>query len=153
MGYTTKFKGQVAVTPPLNPVEIDLLDRFADSRRHQRPEGPYSFRNYAFNELDGNAYNTPHDGQPGLWCDWEATEDGTGIRWNGAEKTYYATAWVQYLIDHFLKPDAHAKGQPGFEQFTFDHTVNGVIHAQGDEPGDTWDLTVVDNVATGESPR
>ncbi|MFF0143555.1 hypothetical protein ACFYRN_45130 [Streptomyces sp. NPDC005227] len=151
MGYSTTFDGQVAVTPPLNASEVAFLDRFADSRRHQRPEGPYSTRDYTY---DQTGYNTPPDGQPGLWCNWEPTDDGgAGLRWNGAEKFYRATEWMQYLIDHFLKPGAHAQGQPGFEDFTFDHVVNGVIHAQGDEPGDTWDLTVTDNQATGDSPR
>ncbi|MFI2761349.1 hypothetical protein ACH5A3_21145 [Streptomyces echinatus] len=153
MGYTTTFEGQVTVTPPLNPHEIAILRRFADSRRHRRPEGPYSTRDYAYNEVERGGYNQPPEGQPGLWCDWEPTDDGAGIRWNGSEKFYEATAWMQYLIDHFLKPGAAAKGQPGFEEFTFDHVVSGVIHAQGDEPGDAWDLTVVDNQASGASPR
>lgn len=153
MGYTTSFEGQVSVEPPLNPSEIAYLDKFADSRRHQRPEGPYSVHDYGWGEVDSNAYNRPPEGQPSLWCNWESTDDGTGIRWNGAEKFYDATKWMQYLIDHFLKPGAHAQGQPGFEKFTFDHTVTGLIKAQGDEPGDTWELVVVDNEAVGDSSR
>ncbi|MDL5205089.1 hypothetical protein [Streptomyces sp. ALI-76-A] len=153
MGYTTAFEGHVTVDPPLNPHEIAYLDRFAESRRHQRPDGPYSTTDYGYSELGHTAYNTPPEGQPSLWCNWEPTDEGTGIRWNGAEKFYNATQWMQYLIDHFLKPGGHAQGQAGFEKFTFDHTVNGVIHAHGDEPGDVWDLVVTDNTATGDSPR
>lgn len=153
MGYTTTFNGQVAVEPPLNPAEIAYLAHFADSRRHQRPDGPYNTRNYGWGELAEDAYNRPHDGQPGLWCQWIPTADGTGIEWDGNEKFYQATAWMRYVIDHFLKPGAHAQGQPGFEAFTFDHTVTGLIKAQGDEPGDTWELIVVDNEVAGESPR
>ena len=153
MGYTTSFEGQVAVEPPLNPAEIAYLRDFAESRRHLRPEGPYSTRDYGFNQLGGNDYNTTPEGQPGRWCQWVPTADGTGIEWDGVEKFYGGTEWMQYLIDHFLKPGAHAHGQPGFEKFTFDHTVTGLIKAQGDEPGDTWELVVVDNEAVGDSPR
>lgn len=150
MGYTTSFEGQVAVEPALNPAEIAYLAEFAESRRHQRPDGPYSTADCAY---DQTGYNIPPEGQPSLWCNWEPAPDGTGIRWNGAEKFYSATAWMQYLIDHFLKPGAAAQGQPGFEKFTFDHTVTGLIKAQGDEPRDTWELVVVDNEVAGESPR
>jgi hypothetical protein len=150
MGYSTSFEGQVTVTPPLNAAEVAFLAAFADSRRHQRPDGPYSTTDARY---DQDGYNTPPEGQPGLWCNWEATPDGTGIRWNGAEKFYYAAEWMTYLIDHFLKPAAHAQGHPGFEKFTFDHTVTGLIKAQGDEPDDTWDLVVDDNEVAGESPR
>lgn len=153
MGYTTSFEGQVAIEPPLNPTEIAYLRDFAESRRHQRPEGPYSTHDYGWGEVDSSDYNRPPEGQPSLWCNWESTDDGTGIRWNGAEKFYDATKWMQYLIDHFLKPGAHAQGQCGFEEFTFDHTVTGLIKAQGDEPDDKWELVVIDNEAVGDSTR
>ena len=35
--------------------------------------------------------------------------------------------WLGYLIDHFLKPNAEAKGHRGFEEFTFDHVVSGMV--------------------------
>lgn len=149
MGYTTAFEGQVAIEPPLNAAEVAYLRDFAESRRHHRPEGPYSTRDYLFGDLDSKDLNRPHDEQPSLWCNWEPTDDGTGIRWNGAEKFYDATKWMQYLIDHFLKPEGAAKGQPGFEKFTFNHVVSGVIQAQGDDPDDQWELLVLDNEAVG----
>jgi hypothetical protein len=149
MGYSTTFEGTTTITPPLNPAETTYLRQFADSRRHQRPEGPYSTREYSYSDLGHPAYNQPPEGQPSLWCNWEPTEDGTGIRWNGAEKFYNATEWMQYLINHFLRPNATAKGKPDFEKFTFDHTVTGLIKAQGDDPADAWELLVVDNEAIG----
>lgn len=45
-------------------------------------------------------------GQPGLRCQWEPTEDGTAIKWNGEEKFYKSPEWMTYLIDTFLKPAA-----------------------------------------------
>lgn len=54
--------------------------------------------------LDVVDFNTPPTGQPGLWCNWTTTEDGTGIMWNGTEKFYRYEEWLQYLITHFLTP-------------------------------------------------
>ena len=152
MGYSTDFTGHVTITPPLNAVEIAYLKKFADSRRMNRPEGPYSTRDHSYSELGFDDYNRPPAGQPGLWCGWEPTDEGTTIEWNQTEKFSYSTEWMQYLIDHFLKPGAHAQGQPGFEEFTFDHTVNGTIEAQGEDPDDTWQLIVIDNLASNTRP-
>lgn len=152
MGYTTEFTGYVIVSPPLNPAEVAYLYKFSGTRRMARKLGPYF--------VDGNgpfgqhhdddvvSYNAPPEGQPGLWCKWEPTRDGTAIAWNGAEKFYAADAWMAYLIDHFLQPRGKAQGQPGFEDFTFDHVVNGEIKAQGEDPDDTWTLHVTSNAVT-----
>ena len=43
-------------------------------------------------------------GQPGLWCKWEISEDGTKLLWNGMEKFYNYTAWLKYLIKQFFNP-------------------------------------------------
>jgi hypothetical protein len=151
MGYSTEFTGTVTVTPSLNPHEIAYLAEFADSRRMNRPAGAYATTDDSYSDLGSENYNRPPQGQPGLWCNWVPTDDGSGIEWNGAEKFYNGSEWMQYLIDHFLKPGAHAQGEPGFEHFTFDHTVNGVLAAQGDMPDDQWELVVVDNHVNGAS--
>ncbi len=143
MGYDTQFTGQVAIDPPLNPQEIAYLREFAQSRRMNRPAGPYATTDDDY--FDG--YNDPPAGQPGLWCDFEPTSGGTAIAWNRTENFYSATEWMQYVIDHFLRPGGKAQGKPGFEGFTFDHAVNGTIHAEGDDEGDVWDLVVTDNQA------
>lgn len=92
-------------------------------------------------------YNRPPEGQPGLWCQWVPNADGTRIVWDGNEKFYYAENWMKYLIDHFLKPGAEASkaDDPQFDNFTFDHYVNGTIEAQGEDPNDRWDLCVDEN--------
>ena len=41
---------------------------------------------------------------------------------------------------------------PEFARFTFDHTVNGTIEAQGEDPDDAWTLTVTENVVTALYP-
>jgi hypothetical protein len=164
MGYTTEFDGSVAVTPPLNPSEIDYLARFADSRRFSRVAGPYALDETGFRGPDVIDYNQPPEGQPSLWCNWAPTADGTAIGWNEAEKFYDSAEWMQYLIDTFLRPGATLQAElaqpvPGrvyddaFAGFTFDHTVNGTIDAQGEDPDDTWRLVVQDNLVSKVTPQ
>ena len=155
MGYTTKFTGRVTVTPPLNQAEISYLRQFAQSRRMNRSKGPYFVKGSGFRgqESDDDVidYDEPDPSQPGLWCQWVPTVDGTAIEWDGGEKFYNGAEWMACLIDHFLRPGAHAVGSVAdrrLRSFTFDHTVNGVIHAQGGEPDDTWRIEVHDNVVT-----
>jgi hypothetical protein len=150
MGYTTDFSGAIGIEPQLNEAEIQYLQQFSWSRRMSYAAGSYCVDdNAALTEPDDflyGAHNTPPGDQPGLWCNWEPSTTGHTIQWNGAEKFYDSAAWMKYLIDHFLKPDAAAKGQPGFELFTFDHVLNGTIEAQGEDPDDKWRLVVEDNV-------
>lgn len=82
MGYNTDFTGQVTITPPLGPDQVDELLAFADTRHD--------------NVIPGS----PH-------CKWAPTEDGTAIAWNGNEKFYYADLWLAYLVDTFLAPRGH----------------------------------------------
>jgi len=160
MGYTTDFTGRVTIDPPLNAAEFDYLKRFADSRRFTRIDGPYALHEDGFRGPRIINYNQPPEGQPSLWCNFEpVSADGASLEWNGAEKFYDAEIWMQYLIDTFLKDDALLQNElcapdpdryydPAFREFTFDHTVNGVIDAQGEDPDDTWQLIVRDNVVT-----
>lgn len=147
MGYSTDFEGVVTITPPLNNTERAYLTRFAGTRRMDRTKGPY------YVDGDGPDIRNPDRpalGQPGLWCHWIPTEDGSGLRWDRLENFHHPEEWLQYLIDHFLRPGAvaarlRADGLEGFEKFTFDHTVSGTLHAQGEDPGDVWELVVDDN--------
>lgn len=166
MGYHTEFHGAVTVTPPMNPHEIAYLRRFADTRRMDRELGPY----YCGRGLAGQAwepdirdYNKPGSDQPGLWCKWVPTDDGSRIEWNRAEKFYDADEWMAYLIRTFLMPGALLAAEsaapvagryyaPEFAHFTFDHTVNGMIHAVGEAPDDVWELVVTGNVVTALYP-
>lgn len=158
MGYTTTFRGVIAVEPPLNRHEIAYLRRFADTRRMDRDRGPYycgTGHAGQDDEPDIRDYDRPGPDQPGLWCKWGPTDDGRGIEWNRAEKFYDAEKWMAYLIRTFLMPGASLAGEltapvedryyaPEFEHFTFDHVLNGVIHARGEETDDVWQLVVTD---------
>jgi hypothetical protein len=159
MGYSTEFDGTVTVEPPLNHAERTYLEEFAGTRRMQRAKGPYfvggnGLRGQAQDD-DVTDYNSPPAGQPGLWCQWVPTDDGTGIEWDGNEKFYNGGEWMQYIIDHFLAPEGEADcwGQAQFANFTFNHFVNGTIYASGEDPGDLWRIVVTDNVVDIQAAR
>jgi hypothetical protein len=151
MGYTTDFWGAVEISPPLNPAEVAYINGFSSTRRMNRRKGPYYVNpgSDGFGQ-DGESdiidFNSPPPGQPGLWCQWEVSEDGKRIEWDGGEKFYSAKEWMAYIIDHFLKPGAIAKRELPFLQAN--HTVNGVIDAQGEDSDDRWRLVVEDNRVT-----
>lgn len=159
MGYTTDLYGSVTITPPLNADEQSYLRDFAETRRMRRDNGAYFVKGDGYcGQGDGPDrildYNTPPPGQPGLRCQWVPTDDGAGLEHDGGDKFYNAVEWMQYLIDHFLRPGARAKGSKADERlarFTFDHVVNGTINAEGEESGDLWRLVVTDNRVDSQS--
>ncbi len=81
-------------------------------------------------------YNSPPAGQPGLWCQWAPTEDGTAIVWDGGEKFYDYVAWLTYLIAHFLAP--------------WGYVLNGQMTWQGEEKTDRGVISVSQNEVTAE---
>lgn len=155
MGYTTEFSGSVRVDPPLNEEEVAFLTKFSGTRRMNRTNGPYFVDGTGYagqgDDPDIIGFNQPPPGQPSLWCQWVPTDDSAGIEWDGGEKFYDAAEWMQYIIDHFLKPGAYAKSQLPFLQAN--HVVSGVIEAQGEEMDDRWKLVVEGNkVSTRHMP-
>lgn len=147
MGYTTQFSGQVSIEPPLNQAEIEYLRKFNTTRRMNRGNGPYFVDGSGDfgqgRDSDVVNYNSPPAGQPGLWCNWTVTDDGSEILWDEGEKFYYAAEWMEYIINHFLKPDCIASKELPFLQAN--HTCSGSIKAQGEDMGDRWKLYVYNN--------
>jgi len=146
MGYTTEFSGSISINPPLNQQEIEFLRKFNETRRMDRRNGPYHVEGSGFgrgDDTDVIDQNRPPAGQPGLWCQWVPTDDGTAIEWDGGEKFYDSLEWMRYLIDHFLKPGALAHGI--VDGLQANHICNGTIKAQGEEMDDRWKLIVTDN--------
>ena len=118
MGYSTSFEGILTVTPAFSDAEVASLNEFFYTDMRELPH-PLTFPG-----PDGAHY-------PGYHCDLEASEQG--LSWNGSEKSYYLTEWVQYIIEH--RTELRGK------------TVNGTLIATGDEIGDAWELVVRDNEA------
>jgi hypothetical protein len=158
MGYTTDFYGSFEFNKPVEPWLIEYINKFSESRRMRRDnekikelypkwkdlcfngelgtEGEYFIGGIGFmgqteddSVLNGNA---PARTQPGLWCDWVITEDGTGLMWNGAEKFYYYEEWLEYLIENFFAP--------------LGYVLNGSVGWQGEDYDDFGTITVTDNV-------
>jgi hypothetical protein len=75
-------------------------------------------------------YDDPN-GQPGLWCQWVLTDDGTELQWDGGEKFYNYTEWLKYLINHF------------FEKWGI--KLNGVIEWVGEDSSDRGIIVVKNN--------
>ncbi len=133
MGYTTDFIGHIDIEPGLNEAEIAYLTAFSQSRRFRRDGGPYDVpgnpRAEDYADFDADDYNRPAFGQPGLWCQWVPCWDGCCLAFNGLEKFYDPVKWLRYLIKHFLEPGAVASQRKNelFEDFTFDHVLEGMI--------------------------
>lgn len=149
MGYTTEFYGQITIDPPLDADEIAYLTKFSESRRMLCTQGPYYVdRGGCMGQNSGPEvldHNRPPAGQPGLWCQWVPTADGTAVEWDGGEKFYDAAEWMAYLMGHFLAPGAYAKSELPFLR---GHTCNGRIEAFGEDRDDTWVLIVNNNVVS-----
>lgn len=166
MGYNTQLEGRVEISPPLNAAEVSYLQKFNQARHCMRGTGPYDVSEVSSLERHNHRdwSNRTYPDKPDFYCPWVPTEDGTALVWDGGEKSYGMTDWMEYLIYHFLRPDAIAsrpmllpawKRPFEFDLFTWNHSLTGGFHAQGDEMGDVWTLLVRDNVVsrvTGHKP-
>lgn len=152
MGYTTDFEGSLTIEPPLNAKEVEYINKFSDTRRMNRTNGPYFVGGKGFkgqeDDADVTDHNQPPDGQPGLWCQWIVSENGTTLEWDGGEKFYDATAWMEYIINHFLGQCPIARNANQHFEFLQGHLLNGDIFASGEESSDHWKIEVRNNVVT-----
>lgn len=162
MGYTTEFYGSFKFNKPVEPWLIEYIDKFSNTRRMRRDnekikelypqweelcfngslgvEGEYFVGGVGFMGQDKDDsvlnHNDPTRRQPGLWCDWVVTEDGTGLTWNGMEKFYYYTEWLEYLISNFFEP--------------LGYVLNGDVEYQGEDYDDLGVIHVTDNLVDVE---
>lgn len=156
MGYTSYFMGNVTIDPPLNADEIAYLNDLSSTRRQHHKGGPLvigSTENYGQGAQEGViSTNDPHPDQPGLWCQWVPSEDGTTLEWDEGEKFYRSAEWMKYIVENLLAPSAvdylidHGPEDQRLNSFTCGHTVNGTIYVEGEESDDRWQLVVKDNV-------
>ena len=160
MGYTTDFEGKFDISPaPLSPEHANYLREFAGTRRQTwnvekiadasdpareaallplGPEGAYftgavgSFGQ----EIGARVKNTnePPAGQPSLWCQWVPSPSGEHVEWDQGEKFYHYTEWLEYLIQHFLKP--------------WGYVLDGEVFWQGEDAEDFGKIVVVKNVVS-----
>jgi len=109
MGYTTEFEGAFELVGELSPKLKAEINIFCEED-HRR--GNY----------------------PGIWCDWRirSVGDKNFLAWNGAEKFYNYTEWLQYLINIYFKPN--------------NISVNGDVKYFGEDHYDCGMISVKDNV-------
>lgn len=69
---------------------------------------------------------------PGLWCQWVPSADGNTIEWDTGEKFYNYTEWIEYLIEHFLRP--------------WGYRLDGEMYWYGEETDDRGLIRITDNV-------
>jgi len=157
VGYTTDFEGSFKLNRTLSSEHKAYLTAFSNTRRMSRnayktrtrpdplryavnlkvgPEGAYFVGEEGLFGQGTDAddiinYNEPPMGQPGLWCQWEPNEDGTCIQWDGGEKFYHYIEWLEYLIEHFLKP--------------WKYRLNGRVTWSGELHGDIGTIIVENN--------
>lgn len=108
MGYTTKFRGRFDLGVSLTVDQVNTLMKIS-------------------NEDD----SVDMSGAPDSYCQWAPSKDGRGIEWDGGEKFYDYVAWLQFVIDRFLKP--------------WGHFLNGRVAWQGEEPEDQGVIHVRNN--------
>lgn len=156
MGYSTHYLGSFRIDPPLNAEETAWLRAF---RRSHRPliSDPYHVPmnpgvipvSHPLVSRTGGVIVYSGVARPGglSHCDWEPTPFGNRLVWVSVEKSNDALFTVQYLIDHFLRPGAHAQqdGRDDFAAFTFNHVVSGIVAAERDD-GELFLLEAEDNV-------
>lgn len=166
MGYTTDFEGRFNLDRPLAPEHKAYLEAFAGTRRMGRdvtlvaklpdplreavdlpagPQGAY----YVGSSSDGQFgqgkdesivdFNHAPSSQPGLWCQWVPSSDGTAIEWDGGEKFYSYVEWLEYLVENFL-------GKWGYK-------LNGTVTWEGEDRSDKGKIIVKDNVITTKRGR
>lgn len=102
MGYSTDFDGVLTFKEPLTSDALGYLNTFLDERS---------------DEIDA-------------YVDLEITKDFKGIKWNGAEKTYYMVEAINFITEKMREK------YPEFE-------LEGQFNAQGEDFSDRWVLDMV----------
>lgn len=160
MGYSTDFIGGFKLDKAANAEQINYINTFSSTRRMTRNpdelfklyngefgfKGKYGIEGEYFAREDGDfgqtkdssiiSYNSHPSTQPGLWCQWILSEDGTELIWDDNEKLYNYVNWLKYLIDNFFT--------------VWDIKLSGEIKYQGEDMEDRGLISVVDNLVTSK---
>lgn len=164
MSYQTQFSGAVTAMPAFTPSQVAYLTAFASTRRYCRDETgvaalPDPLREavglpvgkngchfvagtgYFGQDRDATVVDQP-SGMPGAWCNWEPSEDGSAIRWNGNSNFNSPVEWMRFVIEHFCKPwgvvlegEIAMVGEDEYDRATIVVRNNVVIERQVDPSG------------------
>lgn len=154
MGYTTEFEGSCQFDTPLTQSQVAYIHAFSRTRRMKRDESLVSLLSDPLRNsvglpigCEGEYYvgdeglfpgekgiidcNCPAATQPGLWCGWTVSVDGTTFEWDGCEKFYSYIEWLHYMIDNFFAP--------------WGKHMSGIITWEGEDERDTGTIRINSN--------
>lgn len=154
MGYTTSFSGHFDVSPARTAAQVAYLQRFAEIRHVRRDinitfelpdpireavglpitqEGQYFVGHHDVTSLSDGVLDCykPPVGQPGLFCQWVPSTDGTKIIWDNGESFYDYVEWIKYIMVHFLTP--------------WGRFLSGTVEWAGDDRKDLGKIVVYGN--------
>jgi hypothetical protein len=139
MGYQTDFVGYLHVQPALNHGEIDLINTI-ERLRYENERG-------GLQAVDGRHASTLAllASAPRGWSNWAACSEGCCLSYDGGDKANHMIRWLRYLMATYLVPGATAEGKPGFEDFTFDHVLNGMVVGSRRDNRQLYSITAREN--------
>lgn len=157
MGYDTEYLGYFTITPPLNRAEVEWLSGFADwgavpdDDPFGLPMNPRAALAAAFTETGG--WMPASSRVPCGVHDWRVGLEGDVLHWRRGERSNDAVQTIEFLVSHYLGPGALAGGcgRPEFDDFTFDHRLDGIIAGERGDTGELFLLRVDDNEITYET--
>lgn len=118
MGYSTTFTGELRFTSEPTAKQLAALKAMFGEDCRDHPE-------WGTTDL--------------YYIDLEFTDDFTGLRWNGAEKTYDLDKLVNVVLHEMRKQ------WPDFG-------LTGALMAQGEDVDDRWALTIGDDELAHRTP-
>lgn len=130
---STGFIGHIRIHPALNEAEWSHL--------------------FTLVESDGTLRGTPTgrgDREvPFARLAWELCSVGCCLTWNPElEASRMMLPSLRFLIDHLLRSGAKAQGRREFEEFTFDHVLEGAVMGRDHGDRDARLVEVTDNVVS-----
>lgn len=143
MGYQTDLVGYLHVQPELNATEIAFVNGITH-RAISQDAGLRSVDDHekARLELESVA--------PWGWSNWAACSEGCCLSYDGGDKANQMVPWLKYLLSTYLVPGAPAQGRPGYEDFTCDHVVNGMVVGSRRDNRELYAICVEENAVTVE---
>jgi hypothetical protein len=145
MGYDTHYVGHIQVTPPLNNAEFEYLTAFAETPHVAEDPSPYAVSDNprAPRPVGPKGYSVLNrrDDLPDCICPWIPSCGGRCFVIKDDRGQHHdAAKWLQWIVDHFLKPGALAgvSGDDDFAEFTFDHSLGAAVAAHRSDSGRLW---------------
>lgn len=132
MGYSTSYKGKLVVNPDLPISALPRLKRILGGDVRDFPD--LAKHRGTWRDADGNANS--------YWyhVDLVLDDDDMSLEWDDdTEKSFICGDMIHAIVAYMREE---------FPNFT----LNGVLDAFGEEPGDVWQLKVVDGIATHCDP-